>query len=205
MPAPVCRPSPSLKPAIRSESADVLTTGMNSAGRDVAPTMTYRREPDISGASHWTDDLLSRDGASANFSDLNAWFTLIKLSGASQTASRPLFTSQQFHLGGAAFGRGYGAAEIGGGLPDRSSSASTTQSTCVTGPATGSTALERRAVTGVRRRRNKPVPVERFANCAVTVPHNAEHSVPLQALSAIRQTAPLAGLLFAGRARNKLA
>ena len=33
---------------------------------------------------------------------------------ASQTASGPLFTSQQFYLGGAAFGRGYGAAELSG-------------------------------------------------------------------------------------------
>ncbi len=33
---------------------------------------------------------------------------------ASQTASGPLFTSQQFYLGGAAFGRGYGNAEISG-------------------------------------------------------------------------------------------
>ncbi|MCP3464891.1 ShlB/FhaC/HecB family hemolysin secretion/activation protein [Bradyrhizobium sp. CCGUVB23] len=86
-------------------------------------TLTYRQGLDIFGASHWTDDLLSRDGASANFSVLNAWFTRyqtltdawsIKLSGASQTASRPLFSSQQFYLGGAAFGRGYGAAEISG-------------------------------------------------------------------------------------------
>lgn len=38
----------------------------------------------------------------------------MKLSAASQTASGPLFTSQQFYLGGAAFGRGYGAAEISG-------------------------------------------------------------------------------------------
>ena len=33
---------------------------------------------------------------------------------ASQTASGPLYTSQQFYLGGAAFGRGYGAAELSG-------------------------------------------------------------------------------------------
>jgi hemolysin activation/secretion protein len=33
---------------------------------------------------------------------------------ASQTASSPLLTSQQFYLGGAAFGRGYGTAEISG-------------------------------------------------------------------------------------------
>ena len=54
---------------------------------------------------------------------LNFWFTRyqtlndawsLKLSAASQTASRPLFTSQQFYLGGAAYGRGYGAAEISG-------------------------------------------------------------------------------------------
>lgn len=86
-------------------------------------TMTYRQGLDIFGASHFDDDLLSRDGASSNFSVLNFWFTRyqtlndawsLKLSAASQTASRPLFTSQQFYLGGAAFGRGYGAAEISG-------------------------------------------------------------------------------------------
>ncbi|MGY4503093.1 hemolysin activation/secretion protein [Bradyrhizobium sp. GM24.11] len=86
-------------------------------------TMTLRHGLDIFGASHFDDDLLSRDGASSNFSVLNFWFTRyqtlndawsLKLSAASQTASRPLFTSQQFYLGGAAFGRGYGAAEISG-------------------------------------------------------------------------------------------
>ncbi|SCB54091.1 Hemolysin activation/secretion protein [Bradyrhizobium shewense] len=86
-------------------------------------TLTYRQGLDIFGASHFEDDLLSRDGASSNFSVLNLWFTRyqtlndtwsLKLSAASQTASRPLFTSQQFYLGGAAFGRGYGAAEISG-------------------------------------------------------------------------------------------
>ena len=86
-------------------------------------TLTYRQGLDIFGASHFDDDLLSRDGASSNFSVLNLWFTRyqtlndalsIKISAASQTASRPLFTSQQFYLGGAAFGRGYGAAEISG-------------------------------------------------------------------------------------------
>jgi hemolysin activation/secretion protein len=86
-------------------------------------TLTFRQGLDIFGASHFDDDLLSRDGASSNFSVLNLWFTRyqtlndvwsLKLSAASQTASRPLFTSQQFYLGGAAFGRGYGAAEISG-------------------------------------------------------------------------------------------
>jgi len=86
-------------------------------------TLTYRQGLDIFGASHFGDDLLSHDGASSNFSVLNFWFTRyqtlndawsLKLAAASQTASRPLFTSQQFYLGGAAFGRGYGAAEISG-------------------------------------------------------------------------------------------
>ncbi|MGY0572733.1 ShlB/FhaC/HecB family hemolysin secretion/activation protein [Bradyrhizobium sp. RDM12] len=94
----------------------------NFGGTNYA-TLTYRQGLDVFGASHFDDDLLSRDGASSNFSVLNFWFTRyqalndnwsLKLSAASQTAWRPLFTSQQFYLGGAAFGRGYGAAEISG-------------------------------------------------------------------------------------------
>jgi hemolysin activation/secretion protein len=92
-------------------------------GGDNFLTMTYRQGLDIFGASHFGDDLLSRNGASANFSVLDVWFTRyqtlsdawsLKLSAASQTASGPLFTSQQFYLGGAAFGRGYGSAETSG-------------------------------------------------------------------------------------------
>lgn len=84
-------------------------------------TLTYRQGLDIFGASHIGDDFVSRYGADANFSVLNFAYTRYqalagpwsaKLSMASQTASGPLFTSQQFYLGGAAFGRGYGAAEI---------------------------------------------------------------------------------------------
>jgi hemolysin activation/secretion protein len=86
-------------------------------------TLSWRQGLDIFGASHFGDDLLSRDGASADFSVLDFWFTRyqtltdawsLKLSMASQTASGPLFTSQQFYLGGLAFGRGYGNAEISG-------------------------------------------------------------------------------------------
>jgi len=92
-------------------------------GGDNFLTMTYRQGLDIFGASHFGNDLLSRNGASANFSVLDVWFTRyqtlsdawsLKLSAASQTASGPLFTSQQFYLGGAAFGRGYGSAETSG-------------------------------------------------------------------------------------------
>jgi hemolysin activation/secretion protein len=86
-------------------------------------TLNYRQGLDILGASHRDDDFLSRDGASAKFSALNFWFTRyqtlsdawsLKFASAGQWASGPLFTSQQFYLGGAAFGRGYGAAEISG-------------------------------------------------------------------------------------------
>lgn len=86
-------------------------------------TATWRQGLDIFGASRRDDDLLSRDGASGKFSVLNLWFTRyqtlsdawsVKLSAAGQMASGPLFTSQQFYLGGAAFGRGYGSAAISG-------------------------------------------------------------------------------------------
>src|SRR5207244_10872745 len=82
-----------------------------------------RQGLDILGASHRDDDFLSRDDASGKFSALNFWYTRyqtlsdawsLKLSGAGQWASGPLFTSQQFYLGGLAFGRGYGSAEISG-------------------------------------------------------------------------------------------
>ena len=54
---------------------------------------------------------------------MDGWFTRyqalsdawsVKIAAAGQIASGPLFTSQQFYLGGAAFGRGYGSAEISG-------------------------------------------------------------------------------------------
>jgi hemolysin activation/secretion protein len=86
-------------------------------------TVNFRQGLDIFGASQRGDDFLSRDGASGKFSALNFWFTRyqtltdawsLKLAAAGQTASGPLFTSQQFYLGGMAFGRGYGSAEISG-------------------------------------------------------------------------------------------
>ncbi len=86
-------------------------------------TVNVRQGLDILGASHHRDDFLSRSGASGSFSAVNLWFaryqTLtdalsLKLSAAGQAASGPLFASQQFYLGGIAFGRGYGSAEISG-------------------------------------------------------------------------------------------
>ncbi|WKA32101.1 ShlB/FhaC/HecB family hemolysin secretion/activation protein [Bradyrhizobium roseum] len=85
-------------------------------------TVNYRQGLDIFDASHRGDDL-SRYGASSTFSAVNFWFTRyqtltdawsLKLGAAGQMASGPLFTSQQFYLGGIAFGRGYGSAEISG-------------------------------------------------------------------------------------------
>jgi hemolysin activation/secretion protein len=86
-------------------------------------TMTYRQGLDIFGATPFGDDFASRTGAAPNFSVLDFYYTRyqtlsdawsVKVSTASQIASGPLYTSQQFYLGGWAFGRGYGAAEISG-------------------------------------------------------------------------------------------
>jgi hemolysin activation/secretion protein len=81
-----------------------------------------RQGLDIFGASELGDNV-SRFGAAPNFSVLDFYYTRYqtfsdvwsaKISMASQTAYGPLYLSQQFYLGGAAFGRGYGAAEISG-------------------------------------------------------------------------------------------
>lgn len=86
-------------------------------------TATWRQGLNILGASPDGDDFVSHWGASPSFTVINAWFTRyqtltdawsLKISGAGQIASGPLYLSQQFYLGGAAFGRGYGAAETSG-------------------------------------------------------------------------------------------
>ena len=86
-------------------------------------TLSWRQGLPIFGATQWGDPLSSHYAASANFSVLDVWYTRyqtladawsVKIAGAGQIASGPLFTSQQFYLGGAAFGRGYGSAEISG-------------------------------------------------------------------------------------------
>jgi hemolysin activation/secretion protein len=86
-------------------------------------TVGFRQGLNVLGASQDGDDFLSRYGASGQFSVINAWYTRlqtlndawsIKLAGAGQFASAPMLLSQQFYLGGAAFGRGYGGAEISG-------------------------------------------------------------------------------------------
>ncbi|MGA7074380.1 ShlB/FhaC/HecB family hemolysin secretion/activation protein [Bradyrhizobium sp.] len=86
-------------------------------------SMMWRQGLDILGASPSDDDFVSHAGASPTFSALNVWFTRyqtltdawsLKIAGTGQVASGPLYLSQQFYLGGAAFGRGYGAAETSG-------------------------------------------------------------------------------------------
>ena len=86
-------------------------------------TLTYRQGFDILGASRIDDDSVSREGAAPKFSAGNFWLTRyqtlsdswsVKMAAAGQVASGPLYTSQQFYLGGAAFGRGYGSAQISG-------------------------------------------------------------------------------------------
>lgn len=84
---------------------------------------TWRQGLNILGASRPDDDFTSRiDGAGAA-TVLNVWFTRyqsitdavsLKVSAAGQYAAAPLLSSQQFYLGGASFGRGYGSAEISG-------------------------------------------------------------------------------------------
>jgi hemolysin activation/secretion protein len=86
-------------------------------------TLMWRQGLPILGASQLGDPLSSHYGASADFSVMDVWYTRyqmlsdawsVKIAGAGQFASGPLFISQQFYLGGAAFGRGYGSAEISG-------------------------------------------------------------------------------------------
>jgi len=69
------------------------------------------------------DQLVSHNGASGIFSAINIYYSRLqtfadvwslKVAGAAQFASAPLFFSQQFYVGGAAFGRGFDAGEISG-------------------------------------------------------------------------------------------
>ena len=86
-------------------------------------TLSLRQGLGGLGASQYGDAFLSRANASGEFSIVNLWFTRyqplaeawsLKISSAVQYASAELLTSQQFYVGGASFGRGYGSAEFGG-------------------------------------------------------------------------------------------
>jgi hemolysin activation/secretion protein len=86
-------------------------------------TLTLRKGLDILGASKVDDEMLSRYGGSAQAATVNVLYSRyqslasdwsVKIAGAGQFSSTQLLTSQQFYLGGASFGRGYGNAEISG-------------------------------------------------------------------------------------------
>ena len=86
-------------------------------------SLMAKRGLGIFGASRLGDDLLSRDGASGEFSAFGFWATRyqplaeawsLKFAAAGQFAPQPLLLSQQFYLGGASFGRAYDSAEVSG-------------------------------------------------------------------------------------------
>ena len=101
---------PDLRDHIRTAQPDADYRLQDNFGGTNYLTVNWRQGLDIFGASHRGDDFLSRDGASPKFSVLNFWFTRyqtltdawsLKLAAAGQAGSGPLFTSQQFYLGGA--------------------------------------------------------------------------------------------------------
>ncbi len=109
--------------AIRTVSLNADYRLQDNFGGTNYLTVNWRQGLDILGASDKSDPWTSVWGASPKFSALNFWFTRyqtlnenfsVKLASAGQIASGPMYLSQQFYLGGLAFGRGYGAAEISG-------------------------------------------------------------------------------------------
>lgn len=86
-------------------------------------TVGFRQGLDVFDASQKGDTLLSRDDGSGEFSVVDFSFTRhqslsevwsLKLAAAGQWASAPLLASQEFYLGGPAFGRGYYGGELSG-------------------------------------------------------------------------------------------
>jgi hemolysin activation/secretion protein len=85
-------------------------------------TVIWRQGLDVLGASRKDDVLLSRYGASGDFSVIDFSYTRyqtlsdiwsLKISASAQWASAPLLTSQQFYLGDAAYGPGYYSGDNG--------------------------------------------------------------------------------------------
>ncbi|MGJ5207605.1 ShlB/FhaC/HecB family hemolysin secretion/activation protein [Bradyrhizobium sp. HKCCYLR20261] len=108
---------------IRTLTATADYRWKDDLGGDSYLTLAYKQGLNVLGATRAGDPLASRDTASPTFSVVNGWFTRyqtlsdawsLKLAAAGQLASGPLYNSQQFYLGGFAYGRGYGSAEISG-------------------------------------------------------------------------------------------
>jgi hemolysin activation/secretion protein len=85
-------------------------------------TVIWRQGLDVLGASRKDDVLLSRYGASGDFSVIDFSYIRyqrlsdiwsLKISASGQWASAPLLTSQQFYLGDAAYGPGYYSGDNG--------------------------------------------------------------------------------------------
>nr|WP_291854684.1 ShlB/FhaC/HecB family hemolysin secretion/activation protein [Bradyrhizobium sp.] len=85
--------------------------------------VTLRQGLNIFGASRAGDALLSRDDGSGNFSKVEFSHTRLqklsetwslRISASGQAASRALLASQEFYLGGAAFGRGFDNGTVSG-------------------------------------------------------------------------------------------
>ena len=86
-------------------------------------TLGVRQGLNVFGASGKDDPLLSESDASGVFSKFEFQFARyqkltdvwsLKIAAAGQWASRPLLLSQQFYIGGPAFGHGYGSGEVSG-------------------------------------------------------------------------------------------
>jgi len=86
-------------------------------------SLTLRQGVNVLGASDSGDALLSRSDGTGNFSKLEFSYTRyqklsdiwsLKLSAAGQVASTAMLASQEFYLGGIAFGRGYDGGELSG-------------------------------------------------------------------------------------------
>jgi hemolysin activation/secretion protein len=114
---------PIYRDAIRTMSVNADYRLLDDFGGANFLTVNWRQGLDILGASDKSDLWVSVWDASPKFSALNFWYTRyqtlndawsLKLASAGQTASGPMYLSQQFYLGGVAFGRGYGAAQISG-------------------------------------------------------------------------------------------
>jgi hemolysin activation/secretion protein len=109
--------------AIRTFSLNADYRMQDDFGGTNLLTVNWRQGLDVLGASDKSDPWVSVWGASPKFSALNFWFTRyqtlggawsVKLASAGQMVSGPMYLSQQFYLGGLAFGRGYGAALVSG-------------------------------------------------------------------------------------------
>ncbi len=106
---------------LRAEAANVFIDPLG--GHDYLSILFRQGLPFFGATTQPGDQLVSHAGASGLFSAMNVFYSRVqsfsdvwslKVGGAAQLASAPLSFSQQFYVGGAAFGRGFDAGEISG-------------------------------------------------------------------------------------------